>query len=227
MSNSTIETDNDLVFGEAEASRKPTLICVGTVGNVGQAKITASQNYILIPINLDPVDAGRKGKINFLYRPEWLVRGFKTHELKQADEKAHFVYSKFIASREKLSVLRGLCGSKEAFARLTKAILSLPDSGGNGPSMEDVADTLRTFFESNVDADGQPVLVGYELVQARTKTDDYETDTKGKKRRIYLLDNRYEVGDFWDVTSEGIKKQNRRAEGSKGMVKMTYSGVPF
>jgi hypothetical protein len=226
------EDEQQFTFAETQASEKPDLICAGTVTKVGDAHISSSEKYIVIPIDVEPVDAGRKLRIQFCYRPEWLTIGFKPYELEKTDTSAHFVYKKNIADSENFSVLRGLAGSKAAFAKLANILLHLPVAGDgtNGPAMEDVADALRTFFEGNVDDAGQPVLIGYRLSQESTKTDETEVGEDGKVRNIYLRENRYGLNrnnPFWDVTSSGIKKQISYAEKSNGKTRMTYQGVPF
>lgn len=232
------ENENDqLTFAEPQAAEKPDLICAGTVTGVGEAKISASGKNVTIPIDVEAVDAGRKVRIYFNFRPNWLTVGFKPGELEKADSAAHFTYKKNIADKEGYSVLRGLCGSKAAFARLANILLHLPVTENEfgeelitGPAMEDVADALREFFANNVDEQGQPVLIGYMLSQEKTKTDETEVDENGKVRNIYQRENRYGLNrnnPFWDITSGGIKKMTVKAEGSNGRVRMTYAGLPF
>jgi hypothetical protein len=231
------EDEQQLTFAEPQAAEKPTLICAGHVTKVGEAKISGSGKNITIPIDLEPVDAGRKQRVYFNFRPEWLTVGFKPYELEKQDSKAHFTYKKNIADQDNYSVLRGLSGSKLAFARLANTLLHLPtteqefnDEQLIGPVMEDVADALREFFEGNVDDAGQPVIVGYVLAQETTKTDETTVDEHGKIRNVYVRENRYGLdrnNPFWDVTSGGIKKMIAKAEASNGKIRMTYAGLPF
>lgn len=212
------DTDN-FSFTPTEAAEKPTLLCVGTVGEIEEAHLSKSENYVVQPINLNALDAGRNIKLYFLYRPEWFTRGFNPATLKADQPGAHFVYGKNIANKDNLSNLRGLAGSNEAFVKLATILTSIT-SDPTGPSMEDVTEALVEFFEGNVDSEGQPKKIGFELRQQMTKTDEINEET-GKN--VYVRENRYEVKAFFDVTKKSLDGAVRRASNSDGKVKMTYS----
>lgn len=208
-------------FTPTEARPLPTLICVGRVTDVGDAKVSASQNYIVQPISLEACDTGRNIKVYWLYRPEWLDYAFNpANMLKQEGGKAaHFVYGKNIASRDNLSVLRGLSGSKEVYGKVCAALVALPKAGDTGgPSMEDVTNVLREHLVSDT-------LVGYILEQQLSDTG--EVDEDGKK--IKIRDNRYQVASYWDVNAAACKRMEEKAERSGGDVKYTFDGnnIPF
>jgi hypothetical protein len=226
------ETDNQPTgFAEASAKRMPTLICVGTVGEVGEGHLSKPNedgvsNYIVQPISIEPLDAGRSTKVQLLYRPNWFVPGFQPETLKELDggEGMHFVYGRNINSRGSISVLRGLTGSPETFKDLAVQLLSLDvPQGADGPSIEDVQKTLTDFFEGNVDASGEKVKFIYELRQQYTKTN--ELNAEGKP--IYLAENRYQLQQIMDFNEKNLKSQRIRAEKSQGNTKFTYEGVPY
>ena len=218
-------TEEMLGFTRAEASPMPTLICVGVVGAVGEGKISSTEKYIVQPIDVEGLDAGRNQRVYWLYRPEWLVKGFKPSKLKEVDEGAYFVYSKNIDSEDAFSVLRGLAGSQQAFERISNALLRLPVAPGtNGPSIQDVEETLREFFNDNL-VNGEPARIGYILQQDAVKTDEVD-ETTGKN--IYMRTKRYKVLDWFDVTMKNLKFQANRANKSEGRLRYTYSNeVPF
>ena len=213
-----------MTFPKAEARPKPTLICVGNVVEVGDGYISGKSgtDYVVIPIAIDPLDGGRRCKTYFTHRPEWLVASFKPHLLQREAPGAFFVYRKNIADEEEASLLRGLAGSVDAFNKLANILLNLPlDATICGPNPETTTLALRDFFTNNIDSNGLPVKVGYELQQQRTKTDDIDPET-GKN--IYLNTANYNVARFWDVNEKTVRKATNRANNSDGKVVMTYMG---
>lgn len=202
----------------------PTLICVGQVNSddVGEAKVSESGQYIVQPIKISALGAGKSHTVYFLYRPEWFNPDFRPDQLKQQEggESAHFVYAKNINARGSISTLKGLAGSQKAFDRLAGMVLSL----GGEPTMAQVTETLKSFFETNINNEtGSPALIGYVLTQQQTRTD--EKDEAGKT--IKILENRYEVGNFFEVSEKTLAKYRKAAEGSNGTKKLTYAGEPF
>jgi hypothetical protein len=222
-----------LTFPKAEARPKPTLICVGNVTEVGDGYISGKSgtDYVVIPITIEALDGGKRAKVYFTHRPEWLTAGFKPYLLQREAPGAYFVYSKNISSEDEFSLLRGLAGSEEAFVQLSTILLNLevdPEIGG--PNPETTTAALRAFFEGNVGSDGQPVRVGYELRQQRTKVLDENGEAvidpeTGKP--MYVNENRYNVASFWDVTEKTVSKATNRASRSEGKVIMTFAGSPF
>lgn len=205
-------------FREAEASEKPTLLCVGTVGEVEDAHISKSEDYVVQPIKIEALDAGRNQTLYLLYRPEWLTRSFNPASMKDEHPGPFFVYGKNIATKDGYSNLRGLAGSQEAFVSLAKQLIGIT-ANDEGPNMEAVTKVLRDFFAANVDAEGNSRKIGYELRQQQTKTDEVDEDGKA----IYLRENRYEVKSYFDVTEKGLATAKRRAERSNGKVKFTFA----
>jgi|SRR5579871_1495706 len=229
-------TEQISTFNPTEASPKPTLHCVGQVGTIEEPRMTEGDKYVNIPINLDALETGRSTKVYFLYRPEWLTKGFRPHTLKLDDRGAYFVYSKNIAAEDSFSLLRGIAGSKEAFNQLANILLNLDvDAATGGPTMEDVRQALIEFVENNVDDEGQKVLIGYTLQQQQKDTGEVDPET-GKK--IYSRTSNYNLHKktpFWDVTKEGLERKRKNAENSavfeetgKKKVQFCYSSqVPF
>lgn len=224
-------------FDSVESAPKPTLVCVGTVGEIEDGYIASSGKYIVQPVNINALDSGKNQKIFVLYRPEWFVEGFKVKALKEAEGErkgAHFVYAKNIRDDDEMSTLRGLSGSEEAFENLMDAILNTPVNDTTGvPNLEDVTETFRTFFANNKDENGELVKVGYVLQQQRTKTDETTTAVKNGVEvtvPVYRLENRYTLANknaFFDATVKNLQKWENRAAKSEGKFVMTYSGVPY
>src|SRR5579871_2513469 len=110
-------------FAKLDAAPKPTLFCVGVVGNVGTGHLSSTEKYIVQPIELEALGSGRNQKVYLLYRPEWFTPEFQTAANLRSFEKNYpssfFVYRKnIVGDKKKLSLLRALCGSDEAFAAL-------------------------------------------------------------------------------------------------------------
>ena len=216
----TQNTENKRGFAEASAPKLPTLVCVGQVGEVGEAKVSESGEYVVQPIKINALGAGKNMTIYFLYRPEWFREGFRPDELKKLEDGKgkHFVYAKMISSRGGISFLRGLCGSQEAFDSLAEELFNLEEI-----TLESVQETFKNFFENNVTETGDKVLVGYVLKQDRTDTG--EKDEEGHK--IYLLENRYNVDKFFEPTEDQLKRWQASADRSNGLTKVTYHSEPF
>lgn len=223
-------------FQTTEAAPKPTLHCVGRVGVIEEPRMTEGDKYVNIPINIEGLETGRSTKAYFLFRPEWLTKGFRPHTLKLNDSGAYFVYGKNIAAEDSFSLLRGIAGSKEAFNTLANTLLNLEvDEATGGPAIEDVRNALVDFVDNNVDSEGSPVLIGYTLVQQQKDTGETTTDDEGKVRKVYSRTNNYNLKNFWDVTTQNLKKKKANAEGSgvfdetgKKKVQFCYaSGLPF
>lgn len=227
MSTKTQTATETRSFGEASANELPQLVCVGQVDEVLEAKVSDSGNYCVQPIRLSALGAGRGQTIYFLYRPEWFQEGYKPDSMKEMEDGKgpYFVYGKMINKRGDTSYLRGLAGSQEAFDRLAGILFDLPHVEDN--KTEDylalVTQTLKEFFESNVDEVGDKVKIGYVLRQERTDTGEKGED--GKK--IYILENRYVVNKFFDPTPEALARWEKTAKGSNGRTKVTYHSEPF
>lgn len=230
----TLDTDN-LFFTEPPAKPKPTMICVGTVGEVKDSYIKTSEksgiDHVITPIVLEALDSGRGITVYLTWRPEYLSPAFgpaALAELQEADQKngtsEYFIYGKNISNKDEFCVLRGLAGSVEAYRNLARKIFQLPqDASLGGPTPDAVTEALRDFVANNVDATGQARKIGYELVQKRTKTG--EVDAEGKP--IYVNENQYNLGKFWDVTDKNVKARKGEAERSQGRKVFCFAGTPF
>jgi hypothetical protein len=192
-------------FVEALVAKKPILLCIGYVDEVGECKESESGQYLVQKIHIAPVGPGRGAYPNFLFRPEWLRPGYDPKSLSsvKGGDKMLFVYRNNIAGYKSTSVLKGLSGSEERYAELASRLQGLATV-----DPESVQATLKSFLVDEVQED--PVLIGYDLVQG--KDDTGETDDKGKK--IKVLNDRYEVGDWWFATEENKKKKRAAAAAS-------------
>jgi len=212
-----------LSFREAAAADMPKLVCVGYVDAVGDGKVSESGKYIVQPISLAAYGAGRRARVNFLYRPEWIVPAFDPNtiaEMVDDDEEAKkilSVYRRNINGRGSISTLRGLAGSDVGFERLSHRILSLPDA-----SIEGVQMVLTEFFEERQQS-GSPEI-GYVLKQQATRTDQIDEES-GKA--IWIKENRYEVDSFFDVNDKALAKWTKAAAKSQGKIRVTYNGEAF
>ena len=224
----TQETQQMYELESVESAPKPTLVCVGTVGEVEEGYLSPkSEKYIVQPISIDALEGGRNTKVFLLYRPEWFVKGFKPKTLEDVDGRGkglHWVYANHIRNDDKMSFLRGLTGSNEAFKILMNDLVSLPlDEETQLPLISDITGIFQEFFSSNIDSTGQPVKIGYVLEQQRAKTG--EVDDNGKD--IYRLENRYQVKSFFDPTTKNLKSWENRIAKSEGRFLLCYTGGPF
>lgn len=229
----TIEQDEQSTYfpPEASAQRLPTLICLGYVSDVGEAKVSKSEYYVTMPVSIEALEAGRSTKTYFTTIPEWLTRRFNPANSLDYRKKAEggngtgFVYSKNIAGKNGPSLLQGVTGTREAFGRLFSQFVNLPiPEGTDGPALEDIGETLRSFLLGNLGSDGEPQKFIFELKQQAT--DSGEVDDNGKK--IWVLENRYNVDKFYEFNEANVKKQLARCAKNPETTKLTFSeGVPF
>ena len=213
-----------------DVAPKPSLYCVGTVAEVENAHLSDSENYMVVPIKISARDAGKDITIQFLYQPPWFTKdfnsilGLRTFKQENINDNgnlsgAGWVYSTYINNigddDKAVSVLRGICGSQAKFEELSDRLLNLEvPEGTDGPTPEDVTETLREFLENNQGKDGAPMLIGYTLDQESKKTDEINPET-GKN--VYVRTKRYVLGrkaTFWDVNKKNLAYFTKRAEGS-------------
>jgi hypothetical protein len=198
-------------FAEAATQSIPSLACIGYVDEVGEGKISASGTYVVQPIKIRANDAGRNITVQLLYRPEWLDPNFLPAGLLEHDGGSSmlFVYRRNIREKGRVSVLQGLSGSDEGFARLAANIFTLPEK-----SIVAVQDTLRDFFVANQESG---VEIAYVLKQKREKAG---VDENGKQQ--YELAQGYEVGEFHYATPENLKRLKQRASRPTANLKITF-----
>lgn len=193
------------VFGfmGTEAAELPRLACIGYVEKV-EGKTTQKGVYDMQTVHITPAESGKKTVTNFMYEPSWLVPGFNPKTLLEeaGGSTKYFLFGKNIKSQVEgsVSVLQGLAGSEEGFDSLSYSILTADDQ-----SPEGIQNILATYFNENNPA------IGYILQQRRRKTE--EKDERGKA--IYVLEQGYEVGEFFYVTDEAKEKLARRAANGK------------
>lgn len=216
------------LFARPEASEKPSLICVGTVTAVEEAKLTKPNpdtgiNYIMARVTLTPLGAGRTIKENLLFRPEWLDPSFNPASFKSMGDAGRgpaFVYASTIIGADgnnRLSKLEGLAGSPEAFSRLASLLLGLPKDEKGVPSLEDLTGTLTNFFLE----DNQGVQIGYVLRQATQKAVGVDEET-GEPKTVKVLTDNYEVGQYFYPTSKSIANWVKTAENKPEKYRMTF-----
>lgn len=190
-------------FIAAEVDELKPLACIGYVSKIVDAKTTEKGVYDMQVIEVEPTEAGKKARVNFLYQPRWLDGGFDPSTLRGEEDgdKLFAVYRMHIAAKQSLSTLAGLSGSDENFGRLQEALLSA--EGKDDP--ETVKQILTDFFNEC------GTEVGYVLKQRRRKTD--ETDDNG--RPVYVLENGYEIGEWFYPSEEAKLRLKKRANAGK------------
>jgi hypothetical protein len=210
-----------LTFTAANVAPMPKLICVGSVSQVLEGKVSQTGSYVVQPIQIAAYGTGRDARYNLLYKPEWFTPGFDPQSyyegIEEGDDEAVrqansivSVYRRNINVRSGISALRGMAGSEEAFNTLANRVLSLDEI-----TIEAVTEVLSNFFAN----DNEGVMFGYVLKQQHTKTDDIDPET-GKN--VWVPENRYEVDRFFDYSEKAIEGYKRQAEKSAGGVIVTF-----
>ncbi len=214
------------LFNEASAAKLPKLICTGYVAKIGEGKPSKSGNYNVNPIEINGFGAARNATVYVLTRPEWFETDeagnptFRPDALSQVEggSAMQFVYRRNIRGRGSVSILEGVCGSEERFEKLQEEFLTTDGIDDENDS----AEVIERILQNNLlPKDGeQGFEIGYTLSQQRTKTD--EKDENGKF--IYLLDNRYEVSNFWEATEKA--KESHRKSAEKSAKRAAENGKP-
>lgn len=173
------------------AERKPRLACLGTIASVSEPKPSKTEGspYTVLTIELANTGTGpKKSKFSLLFIPGWFSPDFNPDNFASSGEE--FVYKKHIQDSKGVSALCGLLGSPDAVKVFDAGTAELPNYD---------AETVGNFIrQALLDNDG---IVGYELKQRATKTDQMEqyTDKQGnvKERVKYHLEPYYDVDAFF------------------------------
>lgn len=211
-------------FATPAIERKPNRICVGRVASVGDAYEGKSGKYYNVKITIEPLDAGSRATLYFLFRPEWMAQLSQVDliNLKEADSGAHFVYRKSIATNEEneQSILQGLSVTTDDFNALASRLIGLGvENVAANPTI--VSDVLRTFL---VEENGER-NIGYVLKQQMQKTDEVHPET-GKA--VYIPTKNWEVDTYFNANDEkAIARQTKKAASNPTRYQMTYSGSAF
>lgn len=215
-------------YAAADANTKPTLVCTGYVFKIGEGHLSSSEQYNVIPVEIQPYGGGRPVTFQFLSRPDWFTTGadgkptFRPRSLKSAEggKALEFVYSKMMNGKDGMSALEGLAGTDGRLERLEDAMLD-----SEGLDGEESVGVLQGIFENVFIArDGEePVEIGYILKQAREKGDT--VDENGKQD--YILKPNYDLASFWQVTEKNKKKYRKIAEQSADRNKAKDEPVSF
>ncbi len=233
MSTNTQETFTGFASAQEDTRELPKLNCIGRIGSVGEAKVSANGVYVVQPITIEPTEAGKKGYVNLLYRPDWLRPGFDPRSL-EGDGTLGIVYKMHIGgARDKnsgkitqLSTIAGLAGSEENFnalaGKIFSAVASIPEvNDADEPNVvsekteafiRTVQETLTEFVnENNPD-------IGYYSVQKRQDTG--ELDANGKKVKVPVAGQR-EVNGFFFPNRESHKRNFANAASGKSVMAYT------
>jgi len=195
-----------------DARELPKLNCLGYVGSVGEAKISQSGVYIVQPITIEPTQGGKKGFVNFLYRPEWLRPGFNPASLK-AEENGNSlftVYKMHVAGTNNLSTLAGIAGSDANFnllaGQLQAAIEGVDDA--NVPAT--VTAILQEFISENTPE------IGYYSSQKMEATGEMNGTRKVKR----AVAGQREITGYFYPGADSDKRNV--ADAAKGRSVMAY-----
>lgn len=215
MSTETQQTT--LGFAEAPVIKMPRLACIGKVSEVGEGKESSSGMYNVQPIKVRPVGPGKPITIQLLYRPEWLTVGFEPKSIldygideetgKDVGKSMYYVYRMHVnrPGNEERSYgvchLKGLSGSDEGYAQLVHNLLSTEDK-----SVFSMQEVMREFFTVT----NENMNVGYILQQKTQKTTDPDSG-----KTVYVLDSGYEIGGWFRVDADSVKRVKLRAERAK------------
>ena len=222
-------TERKRGFREASAARKPTLVCTGYVAGVPESKESASGKYNVTTVEINGLGASPNARVYLLTRPEWFETNedgfpaFRPDSLEKVEggRSMLFVYQKNIAQVGNTSVIQGLAGNEERFDTLAEALLSDPKTSDESDSAEAIQNIIEKLL---VAKEGQtPFEIGYILKQQRNKTDDVDEDGKP----IYVLENRYEVSEWFEATEANKKKYRKSAEKSRAKSDEAGEAVRF
>lgn len=215
-------------FAAADASRKPTLVCTGYVFKVGEGHPSTSGVYNVNPIEIQPFGGGRAITYQFLTRPEWFELdsdgkpSFRPRSLEKADggKSMLFVYQKMMNGEGTMSALEGLAGTPERLAALEDALTETEGLDG-----DESANILEGIFKDILLAapGSDPVEIGYVLKQARNKTGFKNAEGRAE----YVLDNKYDLGEFWEVTEKNKKQYRKIAEKSAARTQAKDEPISF
>ena len=194
-------TTEQKTFNKPQTEQLPILICLGTVGTIGQAYMKDSGN-VIVPLILAAQGAGKDARLWPYFKPEWLSFGFDPDSLTGGYLKG---YQQNVAGSKGLSVLQALAGSEEGFSELCSALDDISvDPATPEEYCEAVTNVLSTFVQKN-----KPLL-GYVLSQKK----------EDKKRTPF-----YEVNRFFYPTDKQIAKEIKTAEKSAEKVSAAWERI--
>lgn len=187
-------------FRKPQAPVMPTLNCVGNMGKIENAKVSKSERYITVPMEILGKGAGKNHKIWFTFHPEWLDYDFDVNSLEGKEGYPNLVYSGNIASEKGLSVLEGISGSPENFAEISERLAAIQFNPDDEVGYcRSVTETFKAFFK-----EFNP-LIGYTLAQ---KSEKCGKDEEGKNK--YQRTGFYEIF-FWYPSEEKLEEFEKKA----------------
>lgn len=187
-------------FKKPQAGILPTLFCLGTVAKVGNAKLSKSENYITMDIELMARGAGKNHKVWFTFRPEWFNFDFDPTTLDGKEGYPNLVYGSNVAGENALSVLQGLCGSEDAYFDICELLASIEfDENDEEGYLKKVTESLKKFFADKNN------LLGYILTQ---KSEPAGKDEDGKTK--YVRTGFYNISFFYP-TEEKLEQLTKKA----------------
>lgn len=198
---------------QEDAKLLPRLNCLGYIGSVGEAKISQSGVFVVQPITIEGVQGGKKGFVNFLYRPEFLRPGFNPTSLKAEENgmSLWYVYKMHIAGTNSLSTLAGIAGTEENFNQLAAKIQSAIE-GIEDVDVPPVVQGILQEFATEVNPE-----IGFFSSQKMEATGN-KTD-KGTKEKRPVAGQREVSGYFYPGPDSD--KRNL-ADANKGRSVMAY-----
>ena len=191
MTATETETMQPLPAGyEAEAPILPRIACIGNVTEIGDGHPSSNNPdlYIVQPFLVSPLQSGRTAKGNLTFHPEFFRSGFTPDSL--TDDAIKFVFASNIARENRVTTLRGLCGSETAFRAVLAGLMGLAEV-----TAESVTEYLRSTILPET-------VVGYILQERRDKTGEYDSQGRAVRKRSGF----YEIGEWFYPDGDGLKR---------------------
>lgn len=197
-------------FGSISAPKLPKMACIGTVANVADTKASASGNYNVTNISIEPRGGGYKTQFALLTRPDWVIPGFNPDVALDGNEGAKFVYKTNIQNYSNAgpSRLLGIAGSEEAADRMVDDIFASVTTQKDPESGEEISLVPDDKLTAAIRKHSANATIGYILVQKMEDTG--EVDEEGKKVKVRTPN--YELGELFYPSEKALQKYRKLAK---------------
>lgn len=201
-------------FKAPEPSVLPTQANLGRVGNVEKARLSKSENYVVVPFEIHGNGSAKNTKVWLTFHPNWLSFDFDPKDLENKEGFPDLVYGSNVVASSGLAVLQGIAGSEESFMdlceALSKVVFDIQDTDEEKVAeqkknvyLKELTATFKKYFET------VKPTIGYVLSQKSEKVGE---DSEGKG--IYKRTKFYETSFFWP-SEEKLEQLREKAEKSK------------
>lgn len=212
-------------FALPGADKLPTLLCSGTLEEIGDPTVSSKQQYYIVRLRIKGAGTSRDTRPMLLLRPDWFRPGYNPDEAAAGES---FVYRNTIAASptdKRVPTLLGLCGEDEAAYidlsnRLFSAVAGIPRNGAGefdeDAEIQTVVGVMRDLLADEDHPFGKHL--GYQLRQQVKKNDD------GTKTRTQY----YEVGGWFRPDEKSYNYWSGRAAKAPGdFIVMFDPTMPF